>query len=493
MATSGFSELPSSQTTMLTLKLPTILRLGLYQMSLGIMSILTLGLLNRIMINELAIAPTVVAFILAISYFVAPARVWFGQLSDSKPIWGHHRTGYIWISAFLVAAFAFLAVQGMWQLGANLVAESCTTQGTGWAALQDFFFQPNCAQSRLWALLLTGIFALYGLAVSAGSTPFAALLVDVSDEDNRSKLVGIVWSMLLMGIVIAGISIARPLERLITEGADIATLQQAINQTFMVVLGIVILLSLISTFGIERKYSRYTSRSMLVDREDQITLSRAWQILTASRQTGLFFTFLILMTLGLFMQDAVLEAFGGEVFGMSIAETTMLNSFYGSGTILGMIVTGFLIVPRLRKQSTTRLGCLLVAVVTILFLLSGFNGNVRLLQATTLLFGLASGITTTGALSLMLDLTAAETAGTFIGAWGLAQAWARGIATITGGAVLDLGKTLFNSPAFSYGLVFAIQAVTMLIAVWLLRRVDVQEFITNAKTALTNVLQADLD
>jgi len=34
---------------------------------------------------------------------------------------------------------------------------------------------------------------------------FAALLVDVSDEDNRSKLVGIVWSMLMVGIIVRAI------------------------------------------------------------------------------------------------------------------------------------------------------------------------------------------------------------------------------------------------------------------------------------------------
>jgi len=35
---------------------------------------------------------------------------------------------------------------------------------------------------------------------------FAALLVDVSDEDNRSKLVGIVWSMLMVESLSAIIS-----------------------------------------------------------------------------------------------------------------------------------------------------------------------------------------------------------------------------------------------------------------------------------------------
>ncbi|HEY9622045.1 MAG TPA: BCD family MFS transporter [Crinalium sp.] len=472
--------------------LPTIFRLGLFQMGLGIMSILTLGLLNRVMIKELAIAPTLVALILAVPYFVAPARVWFGQLSDSKPILGTHRTGYVWISAALLTVVAFLAVQVVWQLGASLPSEGCAVAASGWDGLREFFFQPNCSQSRGWAGLLAIVFACYGLVVSAGSTPFAALLVDVSDEDNRPKLVGIVWAMLIFGTIMAAGGIFGSLST-ISVDAPIATLQRVINILFIVIPVIVLLLSITATVGVEKKFSRYKSRSVLVNREDQITLGRAWKILTASRQTGVFFTFLIVMTMGLFMQDAVLEAYGGEVFGMAIAQTTLLNVFFGVGTIVSMTMTGFLIVPRLGKQPTTRLGCLLVALCTVLLIVSGLVKSGELLQFSMLLFGLAAGITTTGAISLMLDLTAAETAGTFIGAWGLSQAWARGIATVSGGVVLDIGKTWFGSSVFSYALVFAAEGIAMLIAVVLLSRVNVQEFITSAKDAIATVLESDLD
>jgi MFS transporter, BCD family, chlorophyll transporter len=483
---------PGQENLIPKIGLPTIFRLGLFQMGLGIMSILTLGLLNRVMIKELAIAPTIVAVILAVPYFVAPARVWFGQLSDSKPLLGTHRTGYVWISSVLLGVAAFVAVQIVWQLGASFPAEGCAVQASGWSGLQAFLFQPNCGQSRSWALLLAIAFGVYGLVVSAGSTPFAALLVDVSDEDNRPKLVGIVWAMLIFGTIVAAGGIFGSLSAIAAD-APITVLQAAINRLFIVIPLIVLLLSIAATVGVERKFSRYRSRSVLVDREDQITLGRAWKILTASRQTGIFFTFLIVMTMGLFMQDAVLEAYGGEVFGMAIAQTTLLNVFFGVGTIVSMTTTGFLLVPRLGKQSTTRLGCWLIAVCTLLLIMSGLVQSIPLLQVSMLLFGIASGITTTGAISLMLDLTAAETAGTFIGAWGLSQAWARGFATVSGGAVLDIGKSLFGTSPLAYGLVFAVEGIAMLVAVVLLSRVNVQEFITSAKNAIATVLESDLD
>jgi BCD family chlorophyll transporter-like MFS transporter len=93
----------------------------------------------------------------------------------------------------------------------------------------------------------------------------------------------------------------------------------------------------------------------------------------------------------------------------------------------------------------------------------------------------------------MLDLTAVATAGTFIGAWGLSQALARGLATVMGGAVLDIGRSLFTTPVLSYGLVFMTQVIGMLIAVVLLRNVDVAEFQSSAKSAISQVIANELD
>lgn len=491
MATSNSPSSDSSRApyskSMPKINLITMFRLGLFQMGLGIMSVLTLGVLNRIMIKELAIPATLVAGTIAMHQFVAPSRLWFGQLSDAKTIRGYHRTGYVLIGAALFAIAAFLAVQVTWQLGNSLYNQ-------GWAIA-----------TYGWVALLAAIFALYGLTLSSSSTPFAALLVDVSDRDNRSKLVGIVWSMLMVGIVIGAIVSSKLLPAATTcqetintvsiysQPEQLAALRSSINRLFFILPAIVFGLALVSTLGVEKKYSRYASRSALVDREDKITLSRALKVLTANRQTGLFFTFLLVMTISLFMQEAVMEPYGGEVFGMCVSETTRLNAFWGTGTLIGISSTGFLIVPRLGKQKTAQLGCLTVAISLGLVILSGFSANPRLLQGALVLFGLASGVTTTGAISLMLDLTAAETAGTFIGAWGLAQALARALATVSGGAVLDLGKQVFSMPVLSYGLVFVLQALGMLLAIGLLNRVDVTEFQTNAKQAIASVLESELD
>ncbi len=455
----------------------TMFRLGLFQMGLSMMSILTLGVLNRVMIQEIAIPATLVSIVLALPLFVAPSRVWFGQISDAKPLWGYHRTAYVWVGAAIFAIAAFLAVQVMWQLN------SAASSAGGWTWT---------TQTIGWTALLALVFAIYGLGICASGTAFAALLVDISEEDNRSKVVGVVWSMLMVGIIVGAIISASLLKQLTPE-ATTATLQAAINRLFTIVPAIVFGLAIAATLGVEKKYSQYLSRSTVVNREDSITLGNAWKILTASPQTGIFFTFLVVMTISLFMQDPILEPYAGQVFKMPLAESTKLNVFYGIGILIAYGVTGFYIVPRLGKRKTARLGCILVALCSVLLGISGFTANPAFLKLALVLFGLATGFLTTAAISLMLDLTVAESAGTFIGAWGLAQAMARAVAVVAGGGILDIGRKLLPSLELAYGLVFVLEAVGMVVSIWFLNRVNVAEFQTNTKQAIASVLESDLD
>ena len=483
METSNYPESITSVNPPRKIGMLTVFRLGLFNLALGLMAVLTLAVLNRVMISELGIPATVTAGTLALSQFIAPIRVVFGQLSDTKPIFGRHRTGYVRLGAILLSIAVFLAVQVVWQLGTVVRANGgwlWNTQTIGWTAI------------------LALIMAIYGIAVSCSSTPFTALLVDVSEESKRSKLVAVVWSMLMVGIVIGGISGGIVLKQINPGGVaagqiPLENLQAPINSVFSVVPFIVISLAFIATWGVEKKYSRFSTRANNSNREDKITLGRSLKILTASRQTGIFFSFLCLFTISLFMQEAVLEPYGGEVFGMSIADTTKLNAYWGVGILLGYSFTGFLITPRLGKKLTTKLGCLLVAGSFVLIILSGFTQEEVILKGAIVLFGIAAGMATIGGISLMLDLTAAATAGTFIGAWGLAQAMSRALATVIGGVILDIGRAIFTTPVLAYGTVFATQAVAMLIAVTILNSVNIREFQNTTGKAIATVMEGDLD
>ncbi len=455
-------------------KLATAIRLGLFQMGLGMMSVMVFGVLNRVLIKELAVPSTIATVILALTLFVAPARIIFGQLSDTKPLFGYYRTGYVWLGAASLTTTAWFAVQVMWQLGASLKAVGWTLPTYGWAGLLGL------------------LFALYGLSVSLCSTPFATLLVDITDEDDRSRIVAVDWSMLIGGTIVGAITIGTLLKSL-EVNATIAQVQVQIDRLFIIVPTIVCGLTLIATVGVERKYSRFASRVGTQRIESHLSIDRAWSILTASRQTQVFFTFLIVMTLGLFIQDPILETYGGEVFNLAVGKTATLNAFWGGGTLIGLSAAGFWFIPKLGKQKTARLGCMLVATSMLWIVAAGFTGKPVFLQLALLLFGICSGLVTTGAITLMLDFTVPETAGTFIGAWGLSQALARGLATVFGGMALDIGRLVFVNTVWAYGFVFSLQALAMIVAVKLIDRVNVREFQTTSKDAVKAVIAADVD
>ena len=486
------SEAHNLEPTNLALNRPQIglfsmVRLGVFNMGVAIMSLLTLGVLNRVMIDELRVPALITAGAISVYQFMSPARVWFGQMSDVKPLFGHYRSGYIWLGVAGMGTTAFLAVQVMWQLGEQVARD-------GWGP-----------SAYPWAGLLAAVFALYGLALAA-TTPFTALLVDVSDEKTKSKIVGIGWSMLMLGIV-AGVAIINTVLGSVDEASTIAELKGPINRLFIVVPAIVFAITLVSTTGIEKRFSRREQRSAARDREDSITFSQALKVLTASRQTGLFFCFLLVLSLSLFTQNPVLEPYGSEIFGMTIKQTTTINAFFGVGTLVGIMSTGFVLMPLLGKKRTVKLGCAVASVFLIALVAVGITANPMLLNIAVGLFGLASGVLTTGSIVLMFDLTATETAGAFIGAWGLAQAVAQGLASLLGGALLSVGKVLTGASAVvagggiptanqllpAYGLVFLAQAVGMWMAIALVSKVDITEFQLDAKKAINAALENDLD
>jgi len=462
------------------LGLAATFRLGLFQGCLGCLAVVFAGLMNRVMISELGFPALLVGLALAFEQFVSPSRVLFGQLSDAVPIAGRHRLPYIWLGASLFCGLAVLSVPLIFQVGRLLEGDR---PGLLWAGIAA----------------LCGLFSLYGLAVSMASTPYLALVIDRTNEQERSKAVGIIWCLLTVGIVVGAIATAIALRGL--DGVtDPAVLEPVLLRFMVGVVSTVLLLTVIATFGMERSRhgGRRSATSGEAPREDAITLKQAWALVTSSRQVLVFFLFLVLFTLGLFLQDPILESYGAEVFGMPIAATASLNAIWGIGTLLGLVLAGVWIVPRFGKLATARLGCQLIAASLLLLLLAGFTAQVTLLQVVMLLFGVSAGIGTNSALVLMLDLTLPEAAGTFVGVWGLAQAMSRALGKVFGGGLLDLGRWLAErigmgaSPFPAYALVLSVEVLVALGALLALSRVNLRQFREDTGRSLTRVLSLEL-
>jgi MFS transporter, BCD family, chlorophyll transporter len=470
---------PSSGVPSARLGLASTLRLGLFQGCLGCLAVIFAGLLNRVMISELGFPGLLVGFALACEQFVAPARVLFGQLSDSYPLAGRHRIPYIWLGALLFCTLAVLSVPLIFQV----------------ARLLDTGGPPLLAAIAA----LCGLFAAYGLAISMASTPYLALLIDSTSEEERPRAVGIIWCLLTVGIVVGAIAIAIALGNL--DGVtDPAVLQPALLGFMVRVAAVVLVLTVTATLGIEtpRTVAAAASAEAPAPRDDAITLRQSWTLVTSSRQVMVFFLFLVLFTLGLFLQDPVLESYGAEVFGMSIAATASLNALWGVGILMGLVLAGLWITPTLGKFATARLGCQLIVASLALLLLSGVTARVPVLQVVMVLFGLAAGIGTNSALVLMLDLTLPQAAGTFVGVWGLAQALSRALGKVFGGGLLDLGRFLTlqftggTDPFPAYALVLGVELLVATAALLILSRVNLRQFREDTGRSLSRVLALEI-
>ncbi len=448
-------------------------RLSLFQGCLGCLAVIFAGMLNRIMISELAFPALLVGGGLAFEQLMAPSRVLFGNISDSWPIRGKKRTPYIWLGT---AGFCLMAIISIPLI---FLTEQALRQGE---------LIPIVA----FSIALCGLFSLYGLAISMATTPYLALVIDLTTEEERPKAVGVIWCMLTIGIIVGAIAIS-----ITTQGLDgvqdPTSLQPALQKFMLWVSCIIFIISIFACWGIEPSQSNKQDKDSSSSKE--VGLKEAWSIVTSSKQIIIFFTFLILYTLGLFLQDPILESFGAEVFNLPISKTTLLNAFWGGGTLFGLLLGGLWITPRLGKLSTARMGCWMIISSLILLVASGFTSNVNGLYGVLVIFGVAAGIATNSALSLMLDLTLPEVAGTFVGVWGLAQAFSRALGKVFGGGLLDLGRLLSGpeSPLIAFSFVFILEAIVMGLAILALNKVNIQRFRQETKITLQTLILAELD
>jgi BCD family chlorophyll transporter-like MFS transporter len=463
------------------LGLASTLRLGLFQGCLGCLAVIFAGLLNRVMLSELHFPGLLVGGALAFEQFVAPTRVVFGQISDAHPWMGRHRVPYIWLGTALFCGLAVLSIPLIFHVGHLLAGGSTTAFVFGAAAL-------------------CGLFALYGVAISLATTPYLALVIDRTSEVERPRAVGLIWCLLTVGIVVGAIAIGISLKNL--DGVSDPAVLQPVLLGFMVKVALVVLvLTVVATVGMETPIPRLPQPAQLSpqqQRQDAFTLRQAWTLITSSRQVLIFFAFLVLFTLALFLQDPILESYGAQVFGMSIASTATLNAIWGMGTLVGLLTAGVWVVPALGKLATARLGCQLILASLLLLVLVGLCGRVPALQLVMALFGLAAGIATNSALVLMLDLTLPEAAGTFVGVWGLAQALSRAMGKVFGGALLDVGQGLQQAMAWGdsayppFALVLLVECGIAVAALFALSRVNVHQFREDTGRSLSKVLALEL-
>ena len=175
--TVGMRFLPFADAASADLPLGRLLRLSLFQISVGMAAVLLTGTLNRVMIIELGVPASLVALMIALPVLAAPFRVLIGHRSDTyKSVLGWRRVPYLWLGTLL--QFGGLAIMPF----ALLLLQSQTT-GPEWAG----------PMAAALAFIVTG-FGMH-MAQTAG----LALATDLAAPDSRPRVVALVYVVLLIG------------------------------------------------------------------------------------------------------------------------------------------------------------------------------------------------------------------------------------------------------------------------------------------------------
>jgi BCD family chlorophyll transporter-like MFS transporter len=194
-----------------------------------------------------------------------------------------------------------------------------------------------------------------------------------------------------------------------------------------------------------------------------------------SPQARLFFVYMIALLIGVHGQDVVLEPFAAEAYGLAPDQTTRITSIWGTCVLLTIAVAGFL-QSRLSKIGVARWGAWGAFIGLMLIAASPLLGGKSIFYTGVVLLGLGTGLATVSNLSLMLDMTIGARVGLFIGAWGVADSFARLGGALLGGALRDVITQATANPVAGYVAVFAVLSALMGTSLILLGRIDVQSF-----------------
>ncbi|MDG1117877.1 MAG: BCD family MFS transporter [Flavimaricola sp.] len=405
----------------MTLSWFQIVRLGLVQMALGAIVVLTTSTLNRLMVVELALPAVLPGALVALHYGIQLSRPHWGFASDA----GGQRTRWIIGGMIMLAVGGFLAAHGV-------------------EVLQTSF--------ALGLAISIPAYALIGLGVGASGTSLLALLAAATAERRRPAAATITWLMMIFGIAMtAGVA-----------GSFLDPYSPArLLQVVAVVVTGAVVLTVVAVWGIER-------RVRVVRQPDPMPFRQGMAEVWAERKARNFTLFVFLSMTAYFMQELILEPYAGLVFAFTPGQSTQLSGAQNGGVFLGMLIvgiaaTGFRIGA---LRSWVVAGCLGSAASLTLITMLGTIGPGAPFVAAVVALGVFNGMFAVAAIGSMMALAGEgreQREGTRMGLWGAAQAVAAGFGGLTGAAMVDLLRVNLNDVQ-AFGSVFVFEAALFVAA-----------------------------
>jgi BCD family chlorophyll transporter-like MFS transporter len=427
--------LPFADAATEELPIGRLLRLSLFQITVGMAIVLVIGTLNRVMIVELGVPTSLVALMISLPLIFAPFRAIIGFRSDTyRSYLGWRRTPFLALGTLLqFAGFAIMPFA--------LILLSGDTRGPMWIG------QIAAALS----------FVLVGAGLHTTQTAGLALATDLAPAETRPKVVALLCMMLLVGMVSSAIIFGALLANF-SQLRLIQVVQGASLLTFV--------LNGIALVGQEHRHPERTSPDVA-----QPSFKQSWQAyLSQTTRCKRRLFAIALGTAAFSMADVLLEPFGGQILHLKVGATTALTATFAIGTASGLWLASRLLGAGADAFRVSGFGAVagLAGFSTVIFsepLLSA-----ALFAAGTATIGFGGGLFAHGTLTASMGATHNDETGLALGAWGSAQATAAGIAIALGGVIRDavtalaangsLGQS-FSGPGAGYIVVYHIELLLL--------------------------------
>ena len=396
--------LPFSDAGSANFSLFQLLRLSLFQISVGMATVMLAGTLNRVMIVELLVPASLVAIMIAIPVLIAPLRTFYGHKSDTyKSFIGWKRIPYMWFGSLF--QFGGLAIMPF----AIIILSGDQTVGPSWAG----------------EVLVAIAFLFTGIGMHITQTVGLALAADRATKENRPRVVALLYFMFLFGMGISAVVIGILL-------ADFSKLR-----LIQVVQGSAVLTLILNLVAVWRQ-EQMIINSQKNDKPEKFFLS--WKKFISDRKTNSLIWVVFWGTLAFSMQDVLLEPYGGQILGLSVSETTNLTGVWALGALLGLALAA--------NNSKKTVSSVSNAMTALLIGIVGFSAIIFsspmqfpfLYFLGTLFIGFGTGLFSVSLLIIAMALSSKTNLGSgfILGSWGAAQAIGAGLGIAVGGILRDV-------------------------------------------------------
>ena len=283
------------------------------------------------------------------------------------------------------------------------------------------------------------------------------------------------WSgpFLLIGFATGGMFFSLFMPRDVSAGA-VGFSAESVLVMFLVAAALFSVLWFVSLLGEERR----TNDAAIAATDNWGSLRGDLALVWRSRALRFFLFYVMLSMLFAFLQDTVLEPFGGEVFAMDAPATNRFSAYWGSMAIIGSFVVLWLTrrFDVLNNKNVSQAGVVVLLVAYLIFACSAFAEMRNLVRPGLIMLGIGYGVWNIGTLGLMMEMSPVGRAGTFLGFWTFCVTIARGAGVAGGGMIRDLMLSLSGEYTVAYGAVFCCGIGGLLLAALALQKVNAVDY-----------------